>query len=418
MKLIICTLLLFALIQINILPQMKTDNTNDSFNNFLNTVREADENEKQLFADKFLEDVKVKSYPIYENDSVVVLLYNGDVENVSIIGDMTNWASSVPLQKIEGTNLFYIRSQFEPEARLEYLFELSKDEFPVIDSFNEYKSLNGFGELSELAMPRYIRHPIFKEYERGRKGHFNELRELQISSNTLGYDHTLHVYLPPGYHQSKKYPSIYFQDGKDYIEFALAPHILNELIIQGLIEPVIAVFVTPPNLHQPKMPNRMTEYGMNDDYVDFFTKELVPFIDSEFSTLPQRLVIGDSYGGLISTYISFSYPEIFQKAYSQSGYFSFNKDRMIKLLDSVSVKPIELFIDIGTYEESVGASFLPQDETNFLEGNRRFKEALIKNEYNFVYKEYYEGHTWGNWRRHLIDALIHFFNKNELRLEN
>jgi enterochelin esterase-like enzyme len=196
---------------------------------------------------------------------------------------------------------------------------------------------------------------------------------------------------------------------------AIVPHILTELIRQGRIEPVIAVFVTPPNLHQPKVPNRMTEYGMNDDYVKFFTTELVPFVDSISAAgkeSPDRLVAGDSYGGLISLYIAFSYPEIFPKAYSQSGYVSFSNDKIIKLFDSASVKPVDLFVDIGTYEENVGAAFLPPEETNFIEGNRRFKEILEKKGYKHIYKEYFEGHTWGNWRRHLIDALLYFFSTN------
>jgi enterochelin esterase-like enzyme len=41
------------------------------------------------------------------------------------------------------------------------------------------------------------------------------------------------------------------------------------------------------------------------------------------------------------------------------------------------------------------------------------QEVLKKKNYDFVYREYPEGHTWGNWRRHLIDALIHFFGKEQ-----
>jgi enterochelin esterase-like enzyme len=411
MKLIIL-IIFFIIIQMDTFSQMKTEIQDISFNGFLTTVEKADKSERQLIADRFIESIKV-NYPLFENDTTVVLLFKGDVTNVSLIGDMTNWASSIPMERIEGTDLFYFRGVYKPEARLEYLFELSKDEFPLIDSLNSYKSLNGFGELSELAMPGYKRHPVFKDHENGRKGSLAGLQELQISSDILSYDHTIHVYLPPDYDSSKKYPSVYFQDGKDYIEFAIVPHVLNELIKQGQIKPVIAVFVTPPNLHQPAMPNRMTEYGMNDDYVSFFVKELVPFIESKFTVSTEtsdRMVAGDSYGGLISAYIAFSHPEVFGKAYSQSGYMSFQKDKFIRLVDSLPVKPVDLFIDIGTYEESVGAAFLPEDEINFVEANRRLKDVLHKKGYMFIYKEYYEGHTWGNWRRHLIDALIYFFS--------
>jgi enterochelin esterase-like enzyme len=301
-------------------------------------------------------------------------------------------------------------------ARLEYWFMFSTDDFPFTDSLNQYKSVNGLGELSELAMPGYVRHPFFREFERGKKGDSSRLKEFHLPAGVLPYEHTVHIYLPQDYNEKIKYPVMYFQDGRDYIECAVTPHILDELIYADEIKPVIAVFVTPPNLHQTKIPNRMTEYGLNDDYVEFFTKELVHFVDSKYSTQQNpkgRLVIGDSFGGLISTYISFKHPEIFGMAYSQSGYFSFNEDKLIKQISSSDKKDIKLFADVGTYERNVGASFLPDQETDFLEANRRLNKILEEKEYDFVYEEYFEGHTWGNWRRHLIDVLIYFFGNEK-----
>jgi enterochelin esterase-like enzyme len=407
------TIILIAFIHLTIFPQMNTGNNNKLFIKFFEEVQNASGNERQQLAEGFIKSITNGNYPVFENDSTVVLIFKGNKDSVNLIGDMTNWSSSVPLKKIEGTDLFYFRGNYEPEARLDYLFELNMTEFPMIDQFNEYKSVNALFEMSELAMPGYIRHPVFKDYERGKKGDLSRVKELKTRSEYLGYDHIVHVYLPPGYDENVEYPAVYFQDGLDYIEYAIVPHTLDELIISGHIKPLIAVFVTPPNLHQPAMPNRMTEYGMNDKYAEYFVKELVPFIDSLYPTrqnAADRLVIGDSYGGLISVYISFCYPEVIQKAYSQSGYLSFSKDKLIKIFDSSDVKPVELYVDVGTYEETVGASFIPADETNFTEGNRRFRKMLGEKGYNFVYKEYYEGHTWGNWRRHLIDALIHFFS--------
>ena len=160
------------------------------------------------------------------------------------------------------------------------------------------------------------------------------------------------------------------------------------------------------------MPNRMTEYGMNEEYVRFFADELVPFIEARYPARRSpdaRLVAGDSFGGLISAFIPFMRPEVFGNGCSQSGYVSFRGDSLIKLYRETSRRPIRLFVDVGTYEENVGASFLPAAETNFTEGNRRFNKVLREAGYDFVYREYPEGHTWGNWRRHLIDALIWFF---------
>jgi enterochelin esterase-like enzyme len=387
------------------------------FSDFYERINKTDDvDSKQQLADEFYASINKDNYPIFENDSTVVLLYKGEVDTVVLLGDMGDWTNKIYMNRIESTDLFFHRGNYEPDSRMEYWLILNdKDDRFSIDSLNQYIVRNGLGEFSELAMPQYVRHPLFNSYIHGEKGNFENLIEKSIPSKYMNYDHTVHIYLPPGYDSSnQKYPVVYFQDGKDYIEFAVAHHIIENLIKENKIAPVIAVLVTPPNLHQPKIPNRSTEYGMNDDYVSFFVKELVPTIDQKFRTInspDNRLVVGDSYGGLISLYIGFTNPKIFGKIYSQSGYHSFNKDSLIKLINNSDLKPINIYLDVGTYEHSVGANFLPEGERDFLAGNRRMKKVLEKKRYDFKYAEYHEGHTWGNWRRHLIDALMYLFGK-------
>jgi len=266
-------------------------------------------------------------------------------------------------------------------------------------------------------MPRYKRHPYFNDFLFGKKGDLQLVEALEIPAGILPYAHQLHIYLPPGYQEEEQnYPVVYIKDGLDYLEFAQSAFIINKLILENKIKPVIAVFITPPNRHLPDMPNRSTEYGLNDDYVSFVCDELVPFIDKRYKTLKMpsgRLIMGDSYAGMISAYIPFSRPDVFQMGYSQSGYFSFQDDKLIKMFADTAAKDIRLYVDVGTYERNVGGSFLPAAETDFLLGNRRFKKVLEMKNYDFVYHEYFEGHTWGNWRRHLIDGLIHFFADRE-----
>lgn len=368
---------------------------------------------RQAAADNLISRVKKSAYPIYENDTTVVLLYQSDADSAFILGDMGHWQKHLPMTKIADTELFFVRGHYPQSARLEYLIMTEKGGMGGSDPLNPYKVLNGFGPMSELAMPGYERHPYFETWQFGNKGDTSLVESRTIPEGILPYEHQLHVYLPPDYQQSDRlYPVVYFQDGLDYIEFAIAPHVIDQLIKDRKIEPLIAVFVTPPNRFQAEMPNRMTEYGLNDDYVQFFIDELVPFIDERYRTRtnPQsRLVVGDSFGGLISAYIPFKRPDVFGQVYPQSAYVSFQKDKLIKLYEAAERKPIRLYVDVGHYERAVGANFLPDDEIDFLEGNRRFREVLEKKDYDFVYREYYEGHTWGNWRRHLIDGLIHFF---------
>ena len=369
--------------------------------------------EKQNGMNELMARIEKQGAPLIENDTKATFFYHGTVESVGIIGDMTDWCRTEYFRQISGSNLFYWQAEFHADARLEYNLQINGDEILAIDPLNPSLSLNGLGPLSELAMPKYQHHPFFQEFRGGKKGAFEQIENHELPAGHLNYAHKINVYLPPGYAANKKkYPVVYFQDGEDYIECAQAAHVLNRLIREKSICPLIAVFESPPNRHLPNEPNRATQYGMNENYVKFFTEELAPFIDNHYRTrasAENRLVVGDSYGGLISTYIAFARTDIFGMAYSQSGYFSFQEDRLIRAFQEQKKRPLRLYVDIGHYERVVGAAFLPAPEVDFLAANRRFREVLADKGYDFIYREYPEGHTWGNWRRHLIDGLIHFF---------
>jgi len=385
------------------------------FESLSNSLENWDHLSKQYREDilqNILSSLDQQNYPFYESDSTVILVYKGDVQSVSLLSDITGWTDPIKFKKLNDKDLFFLKLELEPDARIQYW--LLVDGNAICDPSNKFKSLHGLSALSELAMPKYDRHPYYNEYLYGKEGSYDGLIKHILPAGALPYDHEVHVYLPPDYNQNNKYPTVYFHDGPDYIKYGLAPYSINRLIIENKIEHCIAVFVTPPNLHQPAEPNRSTEYGMNDQYVKFFCDELVNFIDNNYSTIrsPQkRLVIGDSYAGLISLYIAFSRTDVFENAYSQSGYFSFNNNKIIKLINDHPPKVIKLYVDIGTYEEKVGADFLPSTELDFTNANRIMRNILLSQDYDFIYKEYHEGHTWGNWRRHLIDALIYFLGR-------
>ena len=384
------------------------------FNDFLSQLGQLKHNEARRTAvDKFVSQVRSEGYPHFEDDTTAVLLYQGDVTKVSLIGDPGNWMDGISFSRVSETDLHYLVLTLEKKARTEYLLKINDSEELITDPMNPYIVHNGFGPNSELAMPGYERLNCFQEYVFGKKGDLTRLEQLEIAAGILPYPHEILVYLPPGYAtDGKPYPVMYVQDGKDYVEYALTPVLLDDLIGSGKIKPVIAVFINPPNRHQPKSPNRMTEYGMNDDYVNFMADELVPFTDERFNTNPypaSRLVAGDSFGGLISAYVPFARADVFGMGYSQSGYQSFNNDRLIEVYRAEQKKPVRLYVDVGIYEKAVGAGMLPAEETDFLSANRRFEQVLREKRYDYVYREYPEGHTWGNWRRHMADALVHFF---------
>lgn len=375
------------------------------FSGFLRSVEGAPDSAARAGAAAgFWKALADRGTPLLEEDSVV-FVHRAQADSVRLAGDITGWQTPLPLRRIAETDLWYLRLALPQDGRFDYLI-LVDTAAGVLDPGNPRSVPSGFGPKSELAMPGFRQAPEVMAQPEGTQG---TLTTLVHRSDALGYEHTLHVYLPPGYEASAdRYPVAYFQDGNDYLFFAGAARILDNLIDGGSIRPVMAVFVVPPVLPER---NRRTEYAMNPAYAKFFADELVPFIDARYRTLaraPHRLVIGPSYGGLISLFIAARRPDVFGLAASQSGYVGFGRDSLHALFPGEPPLPLRLSLDVGLYETVVG---LPRSgEENFLEANRRFRDVLLARGYAPVYREFADGHSWGRWRNEIPFIFRLFFS--------
>ncbi len=370
--------------------------------------------ERQMEADSFYFRCEASGTPIIEQTRVI-FIYKGEAERVFLFGDMTEWTDKREFLRLEDTDFFYLEEEYEADARLQYWFLVDNSEIPLLDRLNPNRIGNGLGLMSELTMPKYEKDPVFSSFSAGEEGSFEGLTRHFIPSGELPYGHEIHIFEPetskPG-----PYPSVYFQDGPDYLRFAHAPEVLQKLIDGGDIPPCIAIFVTPPNLHLNKIPNRSTEYGLNDSYIRFFCDELVPFIHERYpvkNDIHSRVVVGDSYGGLASTNIALSRPDMFLRVCSQSAYYSFNGNSLINRIRETDNPGILLFFHVGTYEKKVGANFIPPEEQNFTAANMLMKEVLDHQGWEYRFMLSREGHTWGNWRGHLSRAFSYLMGDME-----
>jgi len=159
---------------------------------------------------------------------------------------------------------------------------------------------------------------------------FEKIDSRILKTNPLGDSHIrdLIIYLPPGYREEKRYPSVYVLTGftgrgKMLLnDSAFTPNLaerMDRLINEGRIRPMIAV-----------MPDCFTHYGGSQyinstatgDYEDYLTKEIVPFIDANFRTLrsrESRAVMGKSSGGYGSMIMALRHAELFGLVCSTSG---------------------------------------------------------------------------------------------------
>jgi enterochelin esterase-like enzyme len=222
-----------------------------------------------------------------------------------------------------------------------------------------------------------------------------------ITSKLLGYDLQYRVYLPDGYEKMDDLAVLYVTDGQWYISEGDAPSVLDELIVSGKIDPVIAVFVdnrNPDNLDENR---RNRQFFCNRKYADFFADELIPAIDEKYPSKTDRtarVILGLSFGGLNSACFGLQAYETFEGIAMQSPAMHPVRDLFSQYEESDTL-PIKLFLSTGS-------------ENDNQERTRRFKSILESKGYPMHYVEVPYGHNWTNWKPLIDDVLLFYFQKD------
>jgi enterochelin esterase family protein len=357
------------------------------FSELLHRVNTAPEQRRQFLVDSFL--TVVPGYPYIEADTLVHYLYTGNADEVAVSGDANNWsATASPLRRLSTTSLWYRSERYEADARLDYKFIVDKNW--ILDPRNPLTISGGYGPNSELRMPAYVPPPEIQPQQHIATG---SVIDTQFTSNTLQNTRDARIYLPAGYDQStQRYPVVLFHDGPDYLSLARAATILDNLIHERRIPPCIAVFLPPVE--------RSEEYAgsRRDAFAAFVVDVVMAAVDRSYRTRSDpaaRAVMGSSNGGNIALYTAMRYPDCFGNAGAQSS--NIISDIHESFRDG-PLLPLRLYLDLGTYDIPL---LLPLV--------RSFVPVLDDRGYDYLYQEHHEGHSWGNWRGHIDDALEFFF---------
>jgi enterochelin esterase-like enzyme len=359
-----------------------------TFDDFLAQLNAAPMDQRPALVDSFMD--AVSAFPVVEQDTLAHFLYRGSVQSVSVPGDFNAWTvGASPMTLVAGTDFWYRTDTFESDARLDYKFVLNGSTW-ILDPLNPNTVLGGFGPNSELRMPAYQVPPEIDYYHDIPHG---TLQDTVFHSVHMGNSRTIRVYLPPSYGiSSDHYPMILFHDGLEYVSLANADHIIDYLIHQERIEPIIAVFVPPVSRNQ--------EYAgsLQSQFTGFIVEEVIPWADARFRTLSgpeNRAVLGASNSGNISLWLGLRHSEIFGNVAAQSSYIQGSISDGFQNGPTLDVK---IYMDLGTYDLPLLIPLV-----------RNFVPILEEKGYTYQYQEYHEGHSWGFWRAHIDDALEMFF---------
>jgi enterochelin esterase-like enzyme len=226
------------------------------------------------------------------------------------------------------------------------------------------------------------------------------VKEL-VQSAALSENRQLRILLPPGYQELISYPVIYCQDGEQFFNFGRIATIMNHLIYDEGIQPAIIVGV------DVNLATRTSEYAPEGDrfeaYNEFFSHELLPFVESRFPvgiTAQDRILAGDSLGGTISLHLALNYRSLFCQVLSLSGAFLQQTQQTVQ--EETDLSWLKLYMLIGTEEQEV---ITDRGTFDFLEANRLTKKLLEARSCNLTYMEKPGKHIWGFWQNELSTAM-------------
>jgi enterochelin esterase-like enzyme len=333
--------------------------------------------------------------PFVFGDSVA-LLFKGNAGSVSWAGDFNGWSPTFSGQRLGESDIYLVEKVFPTNARLDY--KIVVDGSWKLDPSNSFVQYSGFGPNSELRMPSWqfpvetIPNPNFP------KGALSENQVIQSTTSNLNYTVQYKVYTPSGYDQFENLPVIYITDGHEYADDKLGSMVivLNNLIHQKKIQPIIAVFVDPRNPSNLGSNRRMQEYRANLKFANFLSDELVPTIDAAYKTNPRathRAILGTSLGGWNSAYVGLVRSDVFQLIAIHSPAFD---AAIIQNYSDATRLPLKIFMSTGLIYDTQHQA-------------RSMKSALELKGYPLQYVEVNEGHSWGNWRALLEEPLTYFF---------
>lgn len=342
--------------------------------------------------------------PIIEGNSAT-FLWRGDADAVRLRHFIFGLESANPLQRVEGTNLWFITMEIPANSRVEYKLEIERGKNTrwIEDPLNDARARDPFGANSVCQGEGYERPEWTHRNDWARRG---KLEPLALFSETFRQMRHGQVYLPARFRPSRRYPLLVVHDGSDYLNYASMGIVLDNLIDRLEIPDLIACFIDSPD--------RLHEYPGNADHAKFVTEELVPHLETNYplrGTPRSRCLMGASFGGVASLSAAYRYPGFWGRLVLQSGSFAFSDighknhrgpafDPVVRFMNdfraNVQAVSERVYVSCGTYESLIyeNRSLIPLLDDTGMEV--RFTEAR-------------DGHNWENWRDRLREGLSYVF---------
>lgn len=357
---------------------------------------------------------------VQEDGTVTFRLFAPLAQTVTVRGDWEANGGIGEMMKDTGSTWVYTTPKL-PSDLYQYAFIV--DSVRMLDPSNAF-SYRDVGNLFSIFI---INHGNGDYYSVNDVPHGN-VESIWYASKEFKTDRRLTVYTPPGYDNGKnKYPVLYLLHGSGgdegaWVSLGRVPNIMDNLVAQGKIEPMIVVMPngnpgkqaapgeTKENFsYRPVMSQFLPNFRQGSYEMSF--NEIVNFIDARFRTKAeksQRAVAGLSMGGYHSILISANHPDLFNYV----GMFS--PGTPSAAMDTSRFSAYQNLDTKFAAQKKKGYKlyWIAIGKTDFLYANMQtFKSRLDKLQFPYTYVESERGHIWSNWRSYMLQFTPLLFKK-------
>jgi enterochelin esterase family protein len=347
--------------------------------------------------DRFLEQHEV---PIVEGTRCT-FLYRGEADAVQLAQRVFGLPGTIPLRRIRGTDLWYLVLELPEGSRVNYQLQVRRGEHVEErnDPLNEKLSYSPVGTSSVCFASGYRTPDWTTPDPDARPG---ELVELTVPSKALRGDRPVTVYLPARFRRTASYRLLVVHDGGDFLQYAAAQTVLDNLIHRLDVAETVVAFTHPGD--------RLAEYANSAAHSRFLTAELLPHLEETLPLMGQRsgrCLLGASFGAVASLSAAYRAPTVFGSLVLMSGSFVHTDigtdhgedpvfDPVVRFVNRYRERPRRiadrLWVSCGVYEPLIVA-------------NRSIVPTFEATGMTVRYVETRDGHCWENWRDTLRDAL-------------
>jgi enterochelin esterase-like enzyme len=339
--------------------------------------------------------------PIVEGERCT-FLWRGEADAVHLVQRIVGLPDRIPLRRLPDTDLWYAVLELPEGSRINYQFDVRHGDHVECtnDPLNPKVSYSPVGSSSVCFAHGYRTPEWTYPHPDARPG---ELTELVVRSRALRRDCPVTVYLPARFRRTASYPLLVVYDGGDFLQYAAAKTVLDNLIHRLDVAEVVVAFVSPGD--------RLVEYANSAVYSRFVTRELVPRLEAELPLIGSRAgrcLLGSSFGAVAALSAAYRAPDVYGNLVLMSGSFVFTDiagadhgggpvfDPVVRFVNRYRERPRRvadrMFVSCGMYEPLItpNRSMVPVFESAGMAV--RFLETR-------------DGHCWENWRDSLREAL-------------